>query len=108
MDITRPGRPIALVILLLLVFAPAVPADDGNPYTRPDPGWQPRAGSPGSSPEWISEHSSYSGAAATVLAGFLCADAIAFSLTADGAPGGAARSYPGFSAAAAEAGRCPL
>jgi len=44
-------------------------------------------------------------AAAAVLAGFFCTDAIPFALATDSAPGGVARSYPGFSAAAAEAGR---
>ena len=78
---------------------------DGNPLTRPDPTWSARAGAVGGSPEWVSGHSSYSGAGATVLAGFFCADRIGFTLTTDTAPGGQARSYPSFSAAAAEAGR---
>jgi len=78
---------------------------DGNPATRPDPAWAARAGSPGGSPEYVSGHSSYSGAGATVLAGFFCADAIPFRHATDSAPGGAARDYPGFAAAAAEAGR---
>jgi hypothetical protein len=86
--------------------AQAIPqADvDGNPLTVADPTWRPRGGNAGS-PEWISGHSSYSGAAATVLAGFFCADAIPFDLVTDTAPGGEARSYASFSAAAAEAGR---
>ena len=78
---------------------------DGNPLTAADPTWLARAGSAGSTPEWVSGHSSYSGAAAAVLAGFFCADRIPFEATTDTAPGGLARSYPGFSAAAAEAGR---
>jgi membrane-associated phospholipid phosphatase len=78
---------------------------DGNPLTQPNPAWSARAGSVGGSPEWVSGHSSYSGAGAAVLAGFFCADRIGFSLTTDTAPGGQARSYPSFSAAAAEAGR---
>jgi membrane-associated phospholipid phosphatase len=78
---------------------------DGNPLTQPDPTWAARAGSVGGTPEYVSGHSSYSGAAAAVLAGFFCADAIAFTHTTDSAPGGLARSYPGFAAAAAEAGR---
>ncbi|WP_204299410.1 vanadium-dependent haloperoxidase [Actinoplanes campanulatus] len=73
--------------------------------TAPDPAWVSRAGSVGSSPEYVSGHSSYSGAGATVLAGFFHTDRISFSHATDSAPGGAARSYPGFSAAAAEAGR---
>ncbi|WP_439379614.1 vanadium-dependent haloperoxidase [Amycolatopsis lexingtonensis] len=78
---------------------------DGNPSTQPNPNWAPRAGSAGGSPEYPSGHSSYSGAAATVLAGFFCTDDIRFTHTTDTAPGGQARTYPSFSAAAAEAGR---
>jgi hypothetical protein len=78
---------------------------DGNPLTTADPTWLARAGAAGSSPEWISGHSSYSGAASQVLAGFFCADRIPFELVTDTAPGGVARSYPSFSAAAAQAGR---
>jgi hypothetical protein len=40
-----------------------------------DPNWTPRAGSPGTSPEYWSGHSTFSAAAATVLAGFFCDDA---------------------------------
>jgi hypothetical protein len=40
-----------------------------------------------------------------VLAGVFCNDAIPFTHATDSAPGGTARSYPSFSAAAAEAGR---
>jgi hypothetical protein len=78
---------------------------DGNPLTTADPGWRPRAGSAGSTPEWVSGHSAYSGAAARVLAGFYCSDTVPFDLATDTAPGGLARHYLGFSAAAAEAGR---
>ena len=78
---------------------------DGNPLTTADPAWTARAGGVGGSPEYVSGHSSYSGAGATVLQGFFCTDAIPFSLTTDSAPAGEPRRYPGFSAAAAEAGR---
>lgn len=78
---------------------------DGNPSTMADPNWAARAGTVGGTPEYVSGHSSYSAAGATVLAGFFCIDAIPFTLATDSAPSGAARSYPGFSAAAAEAGR---
>jgi membrane-associated phospholipid phosphatase len=78
---------------------------DGNPVTVADPTWAARAGSVGGTPEYVSGHSSYSGAGATVLAGFFCTDAIPFTHATDSAPGGVARSYPGFAAAAAEAGR---
>ena len=53
----------------------------------------------------MSGHSSYSGSAATVLSGFFCTVAVPFTLVTGSAPSGEARSYPGFSAAAAEAGR---
>ena len=78
---------------------------DGNPNTVPDPGWSPRAGGIGGTPEHWSGHSSFSGAAARVLAGFFCQDSISFTLVTDSAPGGQARTYPSFSAAEAEAGR---
>jgi PAP2 superfamily protein len=78
---------------------------DGSPYTDADPTWAPRAGGIGTSPENWSGHSSFSAAAAVVLAGFYCADNIPFSLTTDSAPGGEARTYPSFSASANEAGR---
>ncbi len=78
---------------------------DGNPVTAADATWVSRAGSVGGTPEYVSGHSSYSGAGATVLAGYFCDDAIPFTHTTDSAPDGVARSYPGFAAAAAEAGR---
>jgi hypothetical protein len=78
---------------------------DHSPYTRADASWSPRGGAAGSSPEHTSGHSAFSAAAATVLAGFLCNDDVAFSHVSDSAPGGAARRFSGFSAAAAEAGR---
>jgi len=77
---------------------------DGNPLTQADPAWAARAGSVGGTPEWVSGHSSFSGAAASVLAGFFCADAVSFQHVTDSS-GGQARTYPSFSAAAAEAGR---
>ncbi len=80
-------------------------AEDENPFTDPDPTWKPRAGGAGGTPEHTSGHSSFSAAAATVLAGFFCDDNIAFSHVTDSSPGGQARSYASFSAAAAEAGR---
>jgi hypothetical protein len=78
---------------------------DDNPNTNPEAGWNPRAGGIGTSPEYWSGHSSFSAVAATILAGFFCDDAIPFTLLTDSAPGGTPRTYPSFSAAAAEAGR---
>ncbi len=78
---------------------------DGNDYTAQDTGWKARAGSVGGSPEYWSGHSSFSAVAATILAGFFCNDRISFTLRTDTAPLGTPRTYPSFSAAAAEAGR---
>ncbi|GAA4708227.1 vanadium-dependent haloperoxidase [Phytohabitans rumicis] len=78
---------------------------DGNPLTAPNPAWSARAGSAGGTPEYVSGHSSYSGAAAAVLSGFFREDHIGFEYATDSAPGGVARRYPSFSVAAAEAGR---
>ena len=78
---------------------------DGNPVTTADPAWAPRAGSAGGTPEYVSGHSSYSGAGAGVLAGFFGTDAIPFAHATDSAPAGTPRTYSGFAAAAAEAGR---
>ena len=78
---------------------------DGNPLTEADPTWAPRAGGIGTSPEYWSGHSTFSGAGAAVLAGFFCRDDVSFTLTTDSAPGGQARTYPSFSSAAVEAGR---
>ncbi|MFI1996202.1 vanadium-dependent haloperoxidase [Actinoplanes sp. NPDC020271] len=78
---------------------------DGNAATVPDPAWTARAGSVGGTPEYVSGHSAYSRAAATVLAGYFRTDRITFTHATDTAPGGVARTYPGFSAAADEAGR---
>jgi PAP2 superfamily protein len=78
---------------------------DDNPNTTADPSWAPRAGGIGTSPEHWSGHSSFSGAAATVLAGFFCQDNISFSLVTDSAPNGQSRTYASFSAAEAEAGQ---
>jgi hypothetical protein len=78
---------------------------DDNPDTVADPTWAPRAGGIGGTPEHWSGHSSFSGAAGRVLAGFFCDDNIAFELVTDSAPAGQGRTFPSFSAAEAEAGR---
>jgi hypothetical protein len=80
-------------------------AEDENPYTDPDPTWKPRAGGAGGTPEHTSGHSSFSAAAATVLAGFFCDDNVSFSHVSDSSPAGQARVFGSFSQAAAEAGR---
>jgi hypothetical protein len=84
---------------------------DGNPYTDKDEAWKARAGSPGGTPEYVSGHSSFSAAGAAILAGFFCADRIAFTHVTDSAPidpdtgRPMERSFASFSDAAADAGR---
>ncbi|TDD30401.1 phosphatase PAP2 family protein [Actinomadura sp. KC06] len=84
---------------------------DGNPHTEKDTGWTARAGSAGGTPEYVSGHSSFSAAAAAVLAGFFCADRITFSHVTDSSPIDPStgqpmrRTFESFSEAAADAGR---
>lgn len=77
---------------------------DGNPLTAADTLWSPRGGSIGGTPEHVSGHSSFAGAATTVMRGFFCDDNMAFSLQTDSAPAGP-RSYASFTQAETEAGR---
>ena len=80
---------------------------DGNPLTVADPGWVPRNGSLGSSPEHASGQSTFAGAGSTILAGFYCTDFLAFSFEGDDAITGP-RAFDSFSAAAFEAGRARI
>lgn len=75
---------------------------DGNPLTVVDPSWTPLLVTP-PFPEYTSGHSTFSGAAAAVLKGFFGTDNVAFTAESDDVPG-VFRSYPSFSAAAAESG----
>src|SRR5262245_54346686 len=75
---------------------------DGNPDTASDPGWTPLLITP-NFPEYISGHSTFSGAAAAVLAAFFGSDEIPFTTTSEDLPG-VSRSYSSFSQAAEEAG----
>jgi hypothetical protein len=75
--------------------------DDGNPDTEADPSWQPLLLTP-NHPEYVSGHSTYSGAAAVVLDQYLGEQA--FSTTSVSLPN-VTRSYGSFQEAAAEAGR---
>ncbi|MEN9675298.1 MAG: hypothetical protein RIS76_1194 [Verrucomicrobiota bacterium] len=75
---------------------------DGNPLTIADSTWTPLLVTP-PFPECISGHSTFSGAAAAVLARVFGSDSIAFVAESDDAPG-IARRYAGFHAAAAESG----
>jgi hypothetical protein len=76
---------------------------DGNPDTDPDPAWTSLLTTP-NFPSYTSGHSSFSGAAATALATFFGTDEVRFRIGSEGLPG-VVRSYPGFWAAAEEAGR---
>ena len=75
---------------------------DKNPATEKDAAWTPLLETP-PFPEYTSGHSTFSSAAATVLAAFFGADEIAFSTTSDAMPG-FSRTFHSFSEAAAEAG----
>lgn len=75
---------------------------DGNPATVADPNWTPLLITP-PFPEYVSGHSTFSAAAATVLARFHGSDDYVFSTTSDGAFG-LTRTYHSFSEAAEEAG----
>jgi membrane-associated phospholipid phosphatase len=68
-----------------------------------DPRWTPLLETP-PFPAYSSGHSTFSGAAAAVLAMFFGTDAVRFCSTSDDLPG-VTRSYTSFSAAAAEAGQ---
>ena len=67
-----------------------------------DRDWQPRVATP-PFPAYPSGHSTFSGAGAAVLAAFFGTDEVRFTSTSEGTPG-VVRAYPGFAAAADEAG----
>jgi hypothetical protein len=85
------------------VFAIHEAVADGNPDTTPDPGWAPRNGSIGASPEWSSGLSTFSGAASAVIDAFYFPRRVSFCFATDPAP--APRCYSNPLAAAVEAGR---
>ena len=74
---------------------------DGNPATAGDPAWSSFIDTP-PFPDYVSGHSTFSGAAATVLAAFYGTDDIAFTTGSDFLPG-VQRTFASFSAAAREA-----
>jgi hypothetical protein len=76
---------------------------DGNPLTQADSSWLPLAPTP-AHPDYPSNHSLYSGAAAGVLAKFFGSDRAEFSLTTSTVPNNAVRTYHSFSEAAEECG----
>ena len=86
------------------VTAIAEAADSGNVEVTPDPNWKPLLTTP-PFPEYISGHSTFSGAAATILARFFGGDRMEFAARTD-APQlrGVERRFASFSQAAEEAG----
>jgi hypothetical protein len=77
-------------------------AKDGNPETSPDIEWMPLLATP-PFPEYTSGHSSFSGAAAVILARFFGSDYLPFRVGSDDLPG-ISRRYRRFSEAAYESG----
>jgi hypothetical protein len=81
---------------------------DGNDDTLGDPNWTPLAPLPAFAtpphPDYISNHSNYSAAAAQVLASFFGSDDFDYSITTSTVPNGAFRSYNSFRQAAEECG----
>jgi membrane-associated phospholipid phosphatase len=73
-----------------------------NPDTIADPDWTPLIRTP-PFPTYTSGHSTFSAAAAAVLANFYGTDDVRFTSTSEGLPG-VTRSFASFSAAAGEAG----
>lgn len=76
---------------------------DANDATERDPEWRPLLNTP-PFPSYTSGHSTFSGAAAAVLAEVFGTDEVAFSLRSDGVKG-TVRKYAGFHEAALEAGK---
>ena len=75
---------------------------DGNPLTEADPAWLSLLGTP-AFPEYVSGHSTFSGAGAEILALLNGGDAFSFTIGSDAMPG-VTRDYVSFSQAADEAG----
>ena len=76
---------------------------DGNATTKAEETWAPLLPTP-PFPEYPSGHSTFSGAASAVLAGFFGTDKIRFSIGSDDLSG-TRRSFKSFSQAAAESGQ---
>jgi membrane-associated phospholipid phosphatase len=74
---------------------------DGNPCTLADPNWEPLVNTPNFG-SYVSGHSTFSAAAATLLAKFFDDDTIDFSSTSESS--GVTRWYDGFWEAAEESG----
>jgi hypothetical protein len=74
---------------------------DGNPATAADPAWRSFIVTP-PFPDYVSGHSTFSGAASTVLAMFYGTDHVSFTTESDGLPR-VSHQFTSFSAAAKEA-----
>jgi hypothetical protein len=77
---------------------------DGNAATAADPSWAPLLVTP-PFPSYVSGHSTFSAAAATVLADFYGTDRVRFTTVGEDTVPGVTRSFKSFSSAAAEAGQ---
>lgn len=88
------------------VTAAARADEDGNPATMANAGWTPLLATP-SHPEYVSGHSTFSGAAAEILAAWFHTDAVAFEATSIDVPG-VTRRYRSFRACAEEIGMSRL
>src|SRR5881394_354375 len=77
-------------------------ANDDNPNTTADADWSPLLTTP-PFPTYTSGHSTFSAAAAAVLAGFFKSDKISFTTQSEN-PAAHSRTFKSFSQAAAEAG----
>ncbi len=80
----------------------AARVDDGNPKTEPDPAWESMLPTP-SFPEYVSGHSTFTGAGAEVLRRWFGRDDLGFTVTSDTVPG-VIRSYSSLTALATEIG----
>jgi hypothetical protein len=79
-------------------------ADSGNAEVTPDASWKPLLATP-PFPEYVSGHSTFSAAAATILGRFFGSDAADFTVRTDAARlRGVTRHFTSFSAAAEDAG----
>ena len=76
--------------------------DDGNAFTVGDVNWEPYLDTP-NHPDYVSGHSTFSGAGSYVLASLLGTDSIAFTVDSDSTPG-QFRSFSSLSQAAEESG----
>jgi PAP2 superfamily len=75
-------------------------ATDGNPWTRPEEGWQPLLDPTPNHPEYVSGHAAYAAALVTSLVAFFGRDDVYWSL--DSTTTGATREYRSFTEALRE------